>query len=129
MHSLATACVGLVPRPMPEPGLENAGVVGRPRARVPGTMPRRRARTSHGYSPFYAAMSYRDRDQGVVPSRGDDLNVSRLSRRSTQSTVPCSAFTHAIILTGTRIFIASGITTFFLFFLFSSSLEHSGEEC
>lgn len=25
MHSLAMACVGLVPRPMPEPGLENAG--------------------------------------------------------------------------------------------------------
>lgn len=44
------ACVGLVPRPMPEPGLENAGVVGRAGAPAPGTMPRRRASTGYSYS-------------------------------------------------------------------------------
>jgi len=52
MHSLAMACVGLVPRPIPEPGLENAGVVGRAEVRISGTMPRRRARaTGNSYSP------------------------------------------------------------------------------
>ncbi|KAH0952823.1 hypothetical protein HN011_000699 [Eciton burchellii] len=45
------ACVGLVPRPIPEPGLENAGVVGRAEVRISGTMPRRRARaTGNSYS-------------------------------------------------------------------------------
>lgn len=50
------ACVGLVPRPIPEPGLENAGVVGRAGARISGTMPRRRARTGNSYSPLRAAI-------------------------------------------------------------------------
>ncbi|KYQ51547.1 hypothetical protein ALC60_09313 [Trachymyrmex zeteki] len=58
MHSLAMACVGLVPRPMPEPGLENAGVVGRTGARISGTMPRRRARTGNSYSPLRVAISW-----------------------------------------------------------------------
>lgn len=56
MHSLAMACVGLVPRPIPEPGLENAGVVGRAGVRISGTMPRRRARTGNSYSPLCAAL-------------------------------------------------------------------------
>lgn len=51
MHSLAMACVGLVPRPIPESGLENAGVVGRAEVRISGTMPRRRARMGNSYSP------------------------------------------------------------------------------
>lgn len=54
MHSLAMACVGLVLRPIPEPGLENAGVVGRAGVRISGTMPRRRARTGNSYSPLCA---------------------------------------------------------------------------
>lgn len=57
MHSLAMACVGLVLRPIPEPGLENAGVVGRAGVRISGTMPRRRARTGNSYSPLCAALS------------------------------------------------------------------------
>lgn len=69
MHSLAMACVGLVPRPMPEPGLENAGVVGRARVPAPGTMPRRRACTGYSYSLLYAAMPYRDCGQGWYQSR------------------------------------------------------------
>lgn len=54
MHSLAMACVGLVPRPIPELELENAGVVGRARVRISGTMPRRRARMGNSYSPLGA---------------------------------------------------------------------------
>ncbi|KAG7191023.1 hypothetical protein KM043_007069 [Ampulex compressa] len=71
MHSLVMACVGLVPRPMPEPGLENAGVVGRAGIRVPGTMPRRRARTGCSYSLFRATMPCHDCGQGWnQPNRG-----------------------------------------------------------
>ena len=69
MHSLAMACVGLVPRPMPEPGLENAGVVGRARVPAPGTMPRRRACTSYSYSLLYAAIPCRDCGQRWNQSR------------------------------------------------------------
>lgn len=66
MHSLAMACVGLVPRPIPEPGLENAGVVGRAGARISGTMPRRRARTDNSYSPLRAAIYCHRLRLGVV---------------------------------------------------------------
>jgi len=58
MHSLAMACVGLVLRPIPEPGLENAGVVGRTGARISGTMPRRRAHMGNSYSPLRAATGW-----------------------------------------------------------------------
>lgn len=78
MHSLAMACVGLVPRPIPEPGLENAGVVGRARVRISGTMPRRRARTGNSYSPLCAALPcYTGYGQGW--NQRDDLRSLFLS--------------------------------------------------
>ncbi|EFN65663.1 hypothetical protein EAG_10920 [Camponotus floridanus] len=78
MHSLAMACVGLVPRPIPEPGLENAGVVGRAGVRISGTMPRRRARTGNSYSPLRAALPCYRLRLGVELEIRDSLLISML---------------------------------------------------
>lgn len=83
MHSLVMACVGLAPRPIPEPGLENAGVVGRAVVRISGTMPRRRVCTGNSYSPHRAAMLCYRLQLGVEP----DESPPDATRKRTSATI------------------------------------------